>query len=108
MLVIFNPLRNPVRDFLLEVVGLDIQTKIIIMNKYYLLSKMKSKSTAYLCWLFLGCHYLYLGKWDWQILYWITLGGFGLWILIDLFHIPTKVNNYNRHLSFQIESLDRR
>ncbi|MEH6763743.1 MAG: TM2 domain-containing protein [Aequorivita antarctica] len=78
------------------------------MNKYYLQSKMKSTGTAYLCWLFLGCHYAYLGKWGWQFLYWFTLGGFGVWMLIDLFHIPTKVNNYNRNLSFQIESLERR
>lgn len=77
------------------------------MNKYYLQSKMKSTGTAYLCWLFLGCHYAYLGKWGWQILYWCTLGGFGIWMLIDLFHIPSKVNNYNRTLSYQIENFEK-
>ena len=77
------------------------------MNKYYLQSKMKSTGIAYLCWLFLGCHYAYLGKWGWQFLYWFTLGGFGAWMLIDLFHIPSKVNNYNRLLSYQIERFEK-
>ncbi|MCK0132318.1 TM2 domain-containing protein [Flavobacteriaceae bacterium F08102] len=75
------------------------------MNKYYLLSKMKSTGTAYLCWFFLGCHYAYLGKWGLQLLYWVTLGGLGFWCLFDLFHIPTKVNNHNLNISSQIESL---
>ncbi|WP_103068143.1 NINE protein [Aquimarina sediminis] len=71
------------------------------MNQIYLQSKMKSSGTAYLCWFFLGCHYAYLGKWGYQILYWITLGGIGIWMLIDLFHIPTKVDNYNLKLTNQ-------
>ncbi len=71
------------------------------MNQHYLQSKLKSSGTAYLCWFFLGCHYAYLGKWGYQILYWITLGGLGIWILIDLFHIPSKVDNYNLKLANQ-------
>jgi len=76
------------------------------MNKHYLLSTMKSSGTAYLCWFFLGCHYAYLGKWGLQFLYWFTLGGLGVWCLIDLFHIPTKVNNHNIIISGQIESIE--
>lgn len=78
------------------------------MNKHYLLSKMKSTGTAYLCWFFLGCHYAYLGKWGWQLLYWFTLGGLGLWCLIDLFHIPSKVEKYNLLISNQIEEIEKR
>lgn len=78
------------------------------MNKHYLLSKMKSTGTAYLCWFFLGCHYAYLGKWGLQILYWITLGGLGIWCLIDLFHIPSKINHHNLLISNQIEALEKR
>ncbi|MBN4085030.1 TM2 domain-containing protein [Flavobacteriaceae bacterium AH-315-B10] len=77
------------------------------MNKHYLLSKMKSTGTAYLCWFFLGCHYAYLGKWGLQFLYWFTLGGIGIWCLIDLFHIPTKVNNHNMIISSQIETIEK-
>lgn len=76
------------------------------MNKHYLMSKMKSSGTAYLCWFFLGCHYAYLGKWGLQILYWITLGGLGIWMLIDLFTIPSKVNAYNLNISYQIEQIE--
>lgn len=83
-------------------------TKIYIMSKYYLMSQMKSTGTAYLCWFLIGCHYAYLGKWGLQILYWITIGGFGLWALFDLFHIPTKVNNYNFRIAEKIEALEGR
>ncbi|MBL4663955.1 MAG: TM2 domain-containing protein [Flavobacteriaceae bacterium] len=76
------------------------------MNKHYLLSQMKSSGTAYLCWFFLGCHYAYLGKWGLQFLYWLTLGGLGIWCLVDLFHIPTKVNNHNMLLSRQISAIE--
>jgi hypothetical protein len=72
------------------------------------MSKMKSTGTAYLCWFFLGCHYAYLGKWGLQILYWITLGGIGIWVLIDLFHIPSKVNSHNLKISMQIEDIDKK
>jgi len=78
------------------------------MSKHYLMSKMKSSGIAYLCWFFIGIHYAYLGKWGWQILYWITLGGLGVWAIIDLFHIPTKVNNYNMKIANQIDALDNR
>jgi len=71
------------------------------------MSKMKSTGTAYLCWFFLGCHYAYLGKWGWQLLYWVTLGGIGVWAFIDLFHIPTKVSSQNLEISIQIERIEK-
>ena len=77
------------------------------MNKHYLLSKMKSSGTAYLCWFFLGCHYAYLGKWGLQFLYWFTLGGLGVWCIIDLFHIPTKVSSHNMIISSQISEIEK-
>lgn len=77
------------------------------MNKHYLISKMKSTGTAYLCWFFLGCHYAYLGKWGFQIFYWMTLGGLGFWALFDLFHIPSKVEKNNLKLSYQIEEIEK-
>ena len=69
---------------------------------------MKSSGTAYLCWFFLGCHYAYLGQWGLQILYWITFGGFGIWALVDLFHIPSKVNNHNMVISRQVAAIERK
>lgn len=69
---------------------------------------MKSSGTAYLCFFFLGCHYAYLGKWGLQFLYWFTLGGIGIWALVDLFHIPTKVNNHNLIITSQVESIEKK
>lgn len=69
---------------------------------------MKSTGTAYLCWFFLGCHYAYLGKWGLQILYWITFGGIGIWAIIDLFLIPSKVNAHNLIIANQIDSIEKR
>ena len=78
------------------------------MNKHYLMSQMKSTGTAYLCWFFLGCHYAYLGKWGLQILYWFTFGGLGIWALIDLFLIPSKINEHNFIIAKQIDEIEKR
>ena len=78
------------------------------MNTHYLQSKMKSSGIAYVCWFILGIHYAYLGKWGLQILYWITLGGFGVWAILDLFLIPGKVDRHNFNISKQIIELERR
>jgi len=56
---------------------------------------VKSVGIAYFLWFFFGLHYAYLGKWGIQILYWLTMGGFGIWALIDLFTMSNKVFNYN-------------
>ena len=78
------------------------------MNKHYLQSKIKSSGTAYLLWFLLGAHYAYLGKWGLQILYWITLGGVGIWALIDLFTMSGKVNKHNVKIFQQIEDIEKK
>lgn len=78
------------------------------MNKHYLQSKVKSTGTAYILWLFLGAHYAYLGKWGIQFLYWFTLGGMGIWALIDLFTMSSKVEKYNSLIFQQIEEIDKK
>jgi TM2 domain-containing membrane protein YozV len=78
------------------------------MNKHYLQSKVKSTGTAYLFWFLLGAHYAYLGKWGIQILYWLTLGGLGIWALIDLFTMSGKVNKYNAEIFQQIEAIEKK
>ena len=79
------------------------------MNKFHLQSKIKSTGTAYLLYFFLfGTHYAYLGKWGYQILYWITLGGFGLWAFIDLFTMSGKVSRHNSKIFMQIEDIERK
>lgn len=79
------------------------------MNKHYLQSKIKSTGVAYLLYFLLfGTHYAYLGKWGLQILFWITLGGLGIWALIDLFTIPGKVARYNANIFKQIEAIEKK
>ena len=78
------------------------------MNKHVLQSQVKSVGTAYLFFFFLGAHYAYLGKWGLQILFWFTIGGLGIWALIDLFTISSKVETHNSFLFQQIEKIEKR
>ena len=63
--------------------------------------KARSVGVTYALWFFLGWHYAYLGQWGMQFLYWISLGGVGIWALIDLFRIPGLVENMNRDLAIK-------
>lgn len=59
---------------------------------------MKSKSTAYILWFFLGlfgAHKFYLEKTGMGILYLFTFGLFGIGLLIDLFTLGSQVDTYN-------------
>ncbi len=78
------------------------------MNKYELQSKIKSTGTAILFWLLLGAHFAYLGKWGLQIIFWITLGGLGIWYLIELFLISGRVAKYNAAIFQQIDQIERK
>lgn len=78
------------------------------MNKYALQGQIKSTGTAYMLWFFLGAHYAYLGKWGVQFLYWFTLGGVGIWALIDLFTMSSKVSGHNTLIYQRIDDIDRK
>lgn len=56
---------------------------------------LKDTATAYLYWLCLGMHYNYLDNRSTQLIFWVTLGGLGLWWLFDLVRIPDMVKDYN-------------
>lgn len=57
--------------------------------------KSKSVLFAYLLWLF-GFHYLYMGKYLNQIIFTLTLGGLGIWWLIDFVRLRLIINDYNK------------
>ncbi|MCX2743115.1 TM2 domain-containing protein [Mangrovivirga sp. M17] len=78
-----------------------------INNKHILFGKIKSPGVAYLCWFILGCHYAYLGRWGVQILYWLTFGGLGIWAIIDIFLIPSKVERHNREIYMRIDQIEK-
>ena len=56
---------------------------------------LKDTLTAYLYWLCFGSHYNYFDNMRTQVIFWVTLGGAGIWWLIDMFRIPGMVNDYN-------------
>lgn len=63
--------------------------------------KAKSTGVSYLLWFFFGLHYAYLGHWGIQFICWLTLGGFLIWALIDLFRIPGLVDGVKRDIAVQ-------
>ncbi|WP_312171480.1 TM2 domain-containing protein [Chryseobacterium sp.] len=64
--------------------------------------RKKSVGISYLLWFLLGWHYAYVKKWGWLILYILTVGGFFVWAIIDLFRIPKIVEQYNNDLALEI------
>ncbi len=75
-------------------------------TKPELQASIKSQGTAWVLFLFLGAHYAYVGKWGLQILFWITLGGLGVWTLASFFLVNGLVKSYNAKIYAQIEEID--
>ena len=75
-------------------------------SKTQLQGELKSKGTAWVMYLFLGCQYGYLNKWGVQMAYWLTLGGLGMWAFIDLFRINGLVNKHNNKIYSLMQEID--
>ena len=63
--------------------------------------KGKSKTPAWLLWLFtggIGGHRYYMGDIGYAIAMTLTLGGFGLWTLIDAFLINGAIDKKNEEI----------
>lgn len=83
-----------------------VQQAVIAMSDSYRASffaeydqKRKKASIAYILWFLFGFHYVYLGKIGLQFAYWFTLGGLGIWWLIDLFRMPSLVRQANEQVA---------
>jgi len=61
----------------------------------------KSLGVGYLL-LILGLHYGYFGNWGLLILFILTGGGLGVWLLIDLFRLPSMIKQHNKDTSMDI------
>ena len=61
-----------------------------------------NSSTIWVLFLFLGWSYGSLDKIGTQILFYLTLGGFGLWALIRLFTLSGAIKDYNRKIAGQV------
>ena len=58
--------------------------------------RKRSLGLAFICLIFFpGTHYAFLGRWQLQIMFWLTLGGAFVWWLVDLFRLPTLVKECN-------------
>lgn len=57
--------------------------------------RTKSMAVAYLAWLFLGWHYLYLRRGWVQLAFWLTGGGLFIWWVIDVFRVAGMVRRMN-------------
>lgn len=55
-------------------------------------------STIWFLFLFFGWSYGSMGKIGKQIFFWITLGGFGLWLIHRLFTLNSAIKNYNNNV----------
>jgi hypothetical protein len=63
--------------------------------------KAKSTGVAYLLWL-IGFQYAYVGKWGILVLYLLTAGGLFIWMLIDIFRVPSMVRDYNKDIAVDV------
>ncbi len=64
--------------------------------------KKKSVGLAYFFLLIcLGMPYGYLGKWGLQLVYWLTGGGFVIWMIILIFTLPSNVRDYNKDVALE-------
>tara|TARA_R110002126_G_scaffold206691_1_gene353818 strand:+ start:4563 stop:4829 length:267 start_codon:yes stop_codon:yes gene_type:complete len=58
--------------------------------------------TVWILFLLFGWSYGSLNKIGIQILFYLTLGGFGLWTLIRLFTLSGSIKSYNRKIAGQL------
>jgi hypothetical protein len=72
-------------------------------EKLLLYETRKVKPTnIWLLFLFLGWSYGSMDKIGIQILYYVTIGGAGVWTLIRLFTLNGAIKEYNRKIAAQI------
>jgi hypothetical protein len=73
------------------------------MEKIYFYNERKAeKTTIWLLFLFFGWSYGSLGKGWLQFLFYITLGGFGIWTLIRLFTLNKAIKKYNYKIANEV------
>lgn len=83
--------------------GLSAQELSMVQSE--MMNKQKSKGIAYALWFFLGGfggHRYYAGDIGMGIAMTLTLGGLGVWALIDVFFIGKAIENKNEKLEREI------
>ena len=64
--------------------------------------RRKSTLVAYIAWLLLGWHYLYMGKVGMQFAFWFTFCFLVVGWFIDFFRIPGMVSRHNEDLAREL------
>ena len=73
------------------------------MDKQFTYNERKANPTLiWLLFLFLWWSYGSLGSIGTQILYYITLGGLGIWTLIRLFTLNGAIRDYNKKIAMEL------
>ena len=73
------------------------------MDKQFTYSERKANPTLiWVLFLFLGWSYGSLGSIGKQLLFYITLGGFGIWALIRLFTLQGAIRDYNKKIAMEL------
>lgn len=72
------------------------------MDKQFTYQQRALNSTSiWLLFLFLGWSYGSMGKMGKQILYYISFGGVGLWLVYRLFTLNGAIRKYNKKIAFE-------
>ena len=101
-------LNSTVRSQIPEAVAQKVETMSVVNQAAFeeeFGRKRKNTGVAYVFWIiggFLGIHYLYFGKALLFVLYIITLGGFGIWWIVDLFRISGMVRAHNKSVALNV------
>jgi hypothetical protein len=61
-----------------------------------------SEGKIWALFLLLGWSYGSMDEMDFQLVYYITLGGFGFWTIYRLFTLNSKIKEYNRKKAIEI------
>ncbi|MDD5392423.1 MAG: TM2 domain-containing protein [Thiothrix sp.] len=78
---------------------MDDDARMFIVTQFK--KKRKSVWPALLLWL-ISLHYAYFGRWGLQVVFWVTLGGFGIWWLIDIFRLDGLTARFNEDIALSI------
>ena len=65
-------------------------------------SRKADPTTVWLLFIFLGWSYGSLGKVGLQILFYLTVGGLGIWTLVRLFTLSGAIKDYNRKIATEV------
>jgi hypothetical protein len=77
------------------------------MDMQDLRRKIKPSTSVYMSWFLFGSHYAHMGKWGTQILFWLTLGGLGIWAVNDLINMNEIITRHRESVFRQIEAIEK-